>query len=271
MTGPSPVPVRIVPGQNPGLGTGSGTNTYLLGDDRLILIDTGAGVPAYDRLLREAVEGSKGTLALVLVTHGHRDHLGGIGSVKRMYPEATARKFPAGEGPPMFSPIADGEPIRLAGVTLRAIHTPGHAVDHVCFYWSEERALFSGDLVLGQGTPVIPRSGGSLTQYLESLERLRAFDIRRIYPGHGPIIEDAPAKIAEDLEHRRLRERQILAALAAGARTIREMVARVYTDVPTPLHRLAEETVWSTLAKLEGENRVRRTEGGGQDLYEALG
>jgi glyoxylase-like metal-dependent hydrolase (beta-lactamase superfamily II) len=258
-------------GQNPGLRTGQGTNTYLLRGDGLVLIDTGAGVPAYDALLQAAVDASKARLSLILATHGHRDHVGGVGAVKRRHPDAVARKFPGGEPPSMFGPIAAGERIQVDGITLMAIHTPGHATDHLCFYWVEARALFSGDLILGEGTAVIPRNGGNLTEYLGSLERLRSLDIRRIYPGHGPAIEDPQAKITEYLEHRRMRERQVLDALHDGARSIPEMVARIYTDVPRRLHRLAEESVWNHLVKLEGEHRVRRTQEGGQALYERLG
>ena len=260
----------MVPGQNPGLQTGTGTNTYLLGRERLVLIDTGEGVPAYNALLKEAVEASKARLSLILVTHGHRDHIGGIRAVRRMYPDAIARKFPGGEPPSTFQPIAADEQIRLDGITLKAIHTPGHASDHLCFYWVEERALFSGDLILGEGTAVMPRDGGNLADYLASLERLRSLDIHRMYPGHGPAIQDPQAKITEYIEHRRMREREVLDALYAGARTIPEMVARIYTGVPKPFHRLAEETVWNHLVKLEGENRVRRIQAGGQERYELL-
>jgi glyoxylase-like metal-dependent hydrolase (beta-lactamase superfamily II) len=258
----------VVLGQNPGLQTGPGTNTYLLGGERLVLIDTGEGVPAYNALLKEAVKASKGRLSLILVTHGHRDHIGGIRAVRRMYPDAVARKFPGGEPPSTFQPIAADEQIRLDGITLKAIHTPGHAPDHLCFYWVEERALFSGDLILGEGTAVMPRDGGSLTDYLTSLERLRSIDIHRIYPGHGPAIQDPQAKITEYIEHRRMRERQVLDALHAGARTVPEMVARIYTDVPKAFHRLAEESVWNHLVKLEGEDHVRRIREGGREVYE---
>ena len=261
---------RIILGQNPGLLTGRGTNTYLLGSGRLILIDTGAGVPADEPRLKEAVEESRGTLSLVLVTHGHRDHAGGIGAVKRMYPDAVVRKFPGSEPPAMSSPIQPGELIHLDGITLRAIHTPGHAADHLCFYWVEERVLFSGDLILGEGTVVIPRRGGNLLEYLGSLERLRSLDIQRIYPGHGPVIEDPAAKIAADMDHRQMRERQILEALGAGAGTIQEMVALIYAHVPGALHSAAAESVWNHLVKLEGDHRVHRIEADGKEFYELI-
>lgn len=263
--------VRVVLGQNPGLETGPGTNTYLFGGDRLILIDTGAGIPAYDPLLQGAVSALKGRLSLILLSHGHEDHIGGLPAVRRLYPHAAARKFPGEAAVSAIEPIAAGELIRHDGITLQAIHTPGHATDHLCFYWLEERALFSGDLILGEGTAVIPRVGGSLMDYLASLKRLRTLDIRRIYPGHGPVIVDPPAKITEYIEHRHMRERQVLDALHAGTRTIREMVARIYADVSQELHPLAEESVWNHLVKLEGEGRVRRIQEGGREIYELLG
>jgi len=267
---PSASQVRVVLGQNPGLQTGPGTNTYLVGGDRLILIDTGAGVPAYDPLLQEALSELKGNLSLILLSHGHVDHIGGLPSVRRLHPQAVARMFPGETPVSAIEPMADGEFLRHDGITLQAIHTPGHATDHLCFYWLEERALFSGDLILGEGTAVIPRVGGSLIDYLASLERLRTLDIRRIYPGHGPVIEDPPAKITEYIEHRRMRERQVLEALHAGVRTIREMVARIYAEVPGGLHPLAEESVWNHLVKLEGEGRVRRFQVSGRETYELL-
>ena len=107
------------------------------------------------------------------------------------------------------------------------------------------------------GTSVIPEEDGDLGEYLASLERVRALGVRRIYPAHGPVIEDGPGKIQEYIEHRRLRERQILEALGAGARTIPELVAAIYAEVPEALHRMAAQSVHSHLKKLAREARVR--------------
>src|SRR5262249_28846491 len=111
--------------------------------------------------------------------------------------------------------LREGESVVGDGVTLIPVHTPGHASDHLCYYMPEERALFTGDLILGGSTTVIPDEDGDLGQYLDSLRRVQALGARRIYPAHGPVIEDAAGKIEEYLEHRQLRERQILEALGS--------------------------------------------------------
>jgi glyoxylase-like metal-dependent hydrolase (beta-lactamase superfamily II) len=128
--------------------------------------------------------------------------------------------------------LRDGQVVKGDGVTLLAVHTPGHASDHLCFYLEEERALFSGDLILNGSTSVIPDEDGDLADYMASLRRVQALGVRRIYPAHGPVIEDAPAKIQEYIDHRMDRERQILDTLGNGARTIPEMVKVIYADVP---------------------------------------
>jgi glyoxylase-like metal-dependent hydrolase (beta-lactamase superfamily II) len=157
--------------------------------------------------------------------------------------------------------LAEGAAIRGAGVTLRSLHTPGHASDHLCFYLEEERALFTGDLVLGGSTTVIPPDDGDLAQYLASLRRLLDLDVRRIYPGHGPVLEPARPVIEQFIAHRLERDAQILAALAAGSETVGEIVSRVYREVAPSLHPVASLTVQSHLAKLEREGRVLRRPG----------
>jgi glyoxylase-like metal-dependent hydrolase (beta-lactamase superfamily II) len=148
--------------------------------------------------------------------------------------------------------------VRSEGATLRAIFAPGHAPDHLCFLLEEERALFSGDNVLGVGTTVIPLEHGDLLDYLASLEKLLAEAPRRIYPAHGPVIEDGPAKLREYLAHRREREQQILEALRRADR-IAGIVKIVYAAYPAALHAAAGQSVASHLVKLEREGRVRRS------------
>jgi len=258
--------VVVALGQNPGLFTGPGTNTYLVGTGRRrILVDTGQGKPAYLPVLERALAhaGAEGIQEIVL-THGHPDHVGGLRDVLARFGPLRVSKRPDPEtddlGLVPVEAIDEGSVIRTEGATLRALHAPGHARDHLCFWLEEERALFSGDNVLGVGTTVIPSEGGDLLDYLGSLERLLGEAPRRIYPAHGPVIEDGVAKLREYLDHRAQRERQILGALrASGAPAlVPELVARIYVDVPEVLHAAAAHSVAAHLLKLEREGRARR-------------
>jgi len=251
--------VARVLGLNPGMLTGPGTNTYLVGHRRPILIDTGAGVPDYVPLFTEYLR-RRGWARpeLIVLTHRHRDHLGGIGHLGERFPGVPMAKmiFKDAGLPAGIQDLRDGQPVVGDGVTLIPVHTPGHASDHLCFYLREEQALFTGDLILGGSTTVIPDEDGDLGQYLDSLRRVQGLSPRRIYPAHGPVIDDAPGKIREYLDHRMLRERQILEALSHGARTIPEMVEVIYADVPVALHGHAAMSVHSHLKKLKQERRV---------------
>lgn len=252
--------VGRVLGLNPGLMTGPGTNTYLVGTKEPILIDAGAGVREYPPLLQEylAMRGWQRP-ARVLVTHRHRDHMGGVPQLRECFPGIPVSKLIARdpELPGPMEGLRDEETVQGDGVTLNALHTPGHASDHLCFYLVEEQALFSGDLILSGSTVVIPPDDGDLAAYLASLRRLQGLEIKRIYPAHGPVIEDGQAKIQEYIAHRLMRERQILQALGGGLRTIGEMVARIYADVSPALHGAAAQSVESHLVKLKKEGRVR--------------
>jgi len=254
-------------GMNPGIFTGPGTNTYLIGTGpRRILLDTGQGVAEYGAVLERALErtGCAGLQEIVL-THGHIDHIGGVRSVLEKFGPLRVSKLPDPEdlatGLPL-SPLRDGDVVQTEGATLRAVFTPGHARDHLCFWLEEERALFSGDNVLGVGTTVIPTEGGDLLDYMTSLTKLLASAPRRIYPAHGPCIEDGGAKLREYIAHREERERQILAALGVlGSALVPELVKRIYVDVPQVLHMAAAQSVASHLVKLEREGRARREPG----------
>lgn len=255
--------VTVALGMNPGLFTGPGTNTYLVGTGaRRLLVDTGQGKPAYLPVLERALEES-GASAIqeILLTHGHPDHVGGLEDVQRRFGPLVVRKLLLpGEAPPAGAGAAlrDGDRVATEGATLRAVFTPGHAADHLCFVLEEEQALFSGDNVLGVGTTVIPLEGGDLVEYMRSLERLLALAPGRIYPAHGPCIEDGPAKLRDYLAHRRQRETQIVAALTDVPASVPEIVRRVYVDVPAVLHAAAGLSVTSHLLKLEREGRARR-------------
>lgn len=254
-------------GMNPGIFTGPGTNTYLIGTGpRRILLDTGQGIPAYQGVLERALKraGCAGLQEIVL-THGHVDHIGGVRAViERFGPLRVSKLADPNDATTglALSPLRDGDLVQTEGATLRAIFAPGHARDHLCFWLEEERALFSGDNVLGVGTTVIPTEGGDLLDYMASLAKLLAGAPRRIYPAHGPCIEDGIAKLREYIAHRQEREGQIVAALrAVGPALIPVLVKRIYSDVPTVLHAAAAQSVASHLVKLEREGRAQHEEG----------
>jgi len=264
--------VTVALGQNPSVFTGPGTNAYLVGTGRArILIDPGQGEPAFLPVLARAMErcGCERIQEIVL-THGHPDHIGGVRSVLQRFGRVRVRKLPSAlfDGPYAdlgLEPLAEGEPVTTEGATLRGVHAPGHAPDHLNFVLEEERALFSGDNVLGVGTTVIPAESGDLGDYLRSLEKLLAEKPTRIYPAHGPVIADGVAKLREYIAHRAERERQILAALASGPKRAMEIVKVVYAAYPPALHAAAAQSVIQHLRKLLRERRVTR-DGADADL-----
>jgi len=255
--------VTVALGQNPNPFTGPGTNTYLVGTGReRILLDTGQGVPAYLPVLEEALERCGCRIQEIVLTHGHPDHIGGAPDLLERFGALRISKRPhSGFDTPWnfeISALEDGAVVETEGATLRAVHTPGHAEDHLCYVLEEENALFSGDNVLGIGTTVIPPQGGDLLDYMQSLERLLAEGPGAIYPAHGPKIEDGRAKLREYIDHRNQREAQILEGLADGLARISELVTRIYAAYPEALHAAAGGSVCAHLLKLEREGRVRR-------------
>src|SRR5271169_6053873 len=244
--------VATVLGQNPSPFTGPGTNTYIVGTSkRPILLDTGQGVAIYADLLETALKELSGSneLERIVLTHAHVDHLGGVKQVTERFGEMEVLKMPW-EGHDAV--------VHTEGATLRAVFTPGHAPDHLCYYLEEERAVFTGDVVLGAGTTVIPDDTGDLGEYMDSLRRLLALDLETIYPAHGPVIRSPKQKIGEYIAHRELRERQVLEVLAGDGAPLDAMaiVKKIYVDYPEYLHAAAASSIRSHLKKLEREGRV---------------
>jgi glyoxylase-like metal-dependent hydrolase (beta-lactamase superfamily II) len=223
---------RIV-ASNPGPMTLAGTNTYLYGADPCVVIDPGPDDAGHLEAVRAAAE-ERGGIGLVLLTHSHGDHAAGA---ERLGAEVA---LPAG-----------GE--EHAG--LRALATPGHAADHVCFL-TDDRVCFSGDLVLGEGSTFVPPDGGSLVAYMESLRLLQAEPLELLCPGHGPWVVDPAAKLAEYVEHREMRERRLLAALGRGERSREALLAEVWDDVPAEVRPAAGLVMEAHLQKLEAEGRL---------------
>ena len=252
--------VGRVLGLNPGPLTGPGTNTYLVGVRDPVLIDTGAGAAGYPAVLDAYLAArGLGRPSRIVLTHRHRDHMGGVAQLRERFPDIPVAKM-RHRDPALPEPVADlrdGQAVHASDATLIPIHTPGHASDHLCYYLLEEQALFTGDLILGGSTTVIPPDDGDLGDYLRSLERVRELDVRRIYPAHGPVIEDPRERIREYVEHRLERERQILEVLGGGPTAIPDIVAAIYADVSRALHGAAAMSVESHLRKLAREGRVR--------------
>jgi glyoxylase-like metal-dependent hydrolase (beta-lactamase superfamily II) len=237
-------PVRRLVAPNPSPMTGAGTNTYLVGSGHVAVIDPGPDVASHiDAILAAA----GGRIVHILVTHDHPDHA----------PAAAALSARAGAPVRVYGEgLYDRQILQLDDARLAVLHTPGHTRDHVCFLLVEDAALFSGDLIMSGSTVVIAPPEGDMAAYLESLERLRTMRLVRIYPGHGDPIDGPTQTIDQYLQHRRMRERQILDALADGPTRIPDLVARIYVDVPSSLHGLAAQSVHAHLLKLKAEGAV---------------
>lgn len=252
-------PIVRVLAPNPGVRELEGTNTWIVGRWPAAVIDPGVDDPRHlDEVLAAA-----GRIGAILLTHDHPDHAPGALTLARRTGAPVYAARPA-EG---MRRLRDGQEIRLPGVRLRVIATPGHTPDHVAFLLEPDRALFTGDAVLGRGTSVIDPPEGDLAQYLRSLRRLRELRPRTLYPGHGPVVLDAMAKLEEYLAHREEREREVLEGLAEGPRTPEQLVATIYAAYPPELHPLAARSVLAHLLKLEAEGRVRRVKSEGEMAF----
>lgn len=261
----SPLVVRVL-GQNPGPFTLQGTNTYLVGSgDKRILIDTGEpNIAKYVGELKTALEGA--VIDSIIITHWHHDHVGGISNVIK---EVIGHEVPIykiqrtgnGEDPAQFKYVTDGHEIKVDGASLRFVQTPGHTIDHTSLWLEEEQALFSGDCILGEGTTVFE----DLHDYMNSLQKIKGLQPKRIYPGHGPVVEQCEDKVNEYIGHRMKREEEILAVLRERNEvSSMDITNVVYVASPMSVRIAALNNVRLVLNKLIKDGVVQKT---GFEMY----
>jgi glyoxylase-like metal-dependent hydrolase (beta-lactamase superfamily II) len=248
---------------NPGVMTGPGTNTYLLGGgERWSIVDPG---PASERHLRAMLAAAPGRIERILITHTHPDHSPGALALQAVtgaeligrtsgHARGQDASFQPGRQP------EDGDRLGLAdGMTLRVLHTPGHAANHLCYLLEQERLLFTGDHVIHGSTVLIDPPDGDMSAYLASLERLLGEDLQYLAPGHGSLMPQPHAAVRALIRHRLRRESKVLTALRdSGPSGLAALVTRVYDDVPAERHALAERSLLAHLLKLEAEGRAFR-------------
>ena len=241
--------VRRIVAPNPTLMTGPGTNTYLVGDDDLVVVDPGPDMPEH---LDRVADVSAGRVRAIVVTHTHQDHSPGApGLAARTGAPIVA--FGPRDGLEPDLRASDGDAVG----PLVAVHTPGHASNHLCWLLGDERLLFSGDHVMDGSTVVIAPPDGDMGAYLVQLRRLRRLGLAAIAPGHGRLITDPDDRLGGYLAHRLEREHQIEAALnAAGEVTVEELVRAIYVGTPEALLPVARYSVWAHLRKLALEGRA---------------
>jgi glyoxylase-like metal-dependent hydrolase (beta-lactamase superfamily II)/8-oxo-dGTP pyrophosphatase MutT (NUDIX family) len=257
--------VTRVTAPNPGMMTGHGTNTYLVGEGELAVIDPGPALDSHVAAILAAANGRR--IRHIVCTHTHLDHSPAAAALAA----ATGAQLvgrPAPEHPGQdrsFAParvLEHGERLRIGAATLRAVHTPGHASNHLCYMLEETRMLFTGDHVMQGSTVIINPPDGDMRAYLDSLARLLDEDIAILAPGHGYLIGAPHKEVKRLIAHRLGREAKIGRALAQlGRATLEELVPSVYDDVPAKLHAAAARSLAAHLAKLLADGRVREDAG----------
>jgi len=253
--GPATPRVRCLLAPNPSAMSLDGTNTWIVaepGADTAVVIDPGPDDAGHLRAIVAAVEGEGRRVGRILLTHGHPDHSAGVAGLKALTGAVVHSVDPqwrlGGEG------LTDGQVIDDGGLDLRVVATPGHSADSVSFLVAADRAVITGDTVLGRGTTVVAYPDGRLGPYLDSLGRLRALatsgEAAAVLPAHGPVLDDAGGVLDFYLAHRAARLAQVEAAVAAGDTTAQEVVERVYADVDRSLWWAAEMSVRAQLEYL---------------------
>ena len=251
---------RIV-APNPGPMTGPGTNTYLVGEEEIAVVDPGPDDPSHVEAICAA---GAGRIGWILVTHTHRDHSQAARRLREQTGATVVGRWPPEDGRQdrRFRPDAvpaDGERVLMAGAAIRCIATPGHASNHLCFLHEQSGVLFTGDHVLGHVSPVILPPDGDMGDYLDSLARLREMPLARIAPGHGPLLERPREVIDALVAHRLAREEKVASWLGrVVAATVDELLEVVYDDVEPSRHSIAAHSLQAHLLKLERDGRAAR-------------
>lgn len=251
--------IRRVVAPNPGMMTGPGTNTYLVGSKAVAVIDPG---PLIERHVDAIVTAAAAPIQWILVTHTHPDHSPAAGRLAELTgAEQLGIAAPQGAHQDRaFQPdrvLGDGDRLQTDEFELAALHTPGHASNHLCFLHASSRWLFTGDHIIDGSTVVINPPDGSMGDYLASLRRLRREDIDTLAPGHGAPIDDPAAAIDALIAHRLRREAKVVKHLAGmpGA-TLSQLVVAVYDEIDPAIHSLAERSLLAHLLKLEDDGRA---------------
>jgi len=249
-------PVTRVIAPNPGPYTGPGTNTWIVDAGPVVaVIDPGPDDDSHLDALNRRLAGR--TVAVVLVTHSHPDHLPLAERFAAPH-RASVRRYPE---------LGDGDVVRAGALNLTALYTPGHSADHLCFLIPGDGAIFTGDLILGQGSSMVTYPEGDVAAYLRSLERLAALRPRMLFPGHWDPVTDAMGKIDEYRRHRLEREAQILTEVRRGRGTAEELTRRVYGVLDEKLMVAAEMTLRAHLRKLVDDGSVHEED----EVYTAVG
>lgn len=255
---------RVTVGQGAFVGVYAPNVYVVVGKDGAAFIDSAYGKADEVKAQLQVWESlRRPKVAAIVLTHRHGDHTGGAAKLR----EATdgpivcsAAEREAIEeslaGARVGRVVADGETLDLGGATLEFVYTPGHTLGSMCVYYREQGALFTGDTILGSGTTVISPDHGDMGDYLRSLEKLLGYQVRAIFPGHGPAVNQPRAKIQELIAHRLEREGQVLDLFKGGRRTVDALLEAIYPELDRRLHDTARNQIRAHLIKLEREGKV---------------